>query len=1018
VRIGAGGAALALGLIMVIVGATVSHTWPAALRAQLQNSLVLATAGGAAPVVVARMRAGVYGGPPGSLPRAVAHAAGNAPDVNDTGAAIDVYVPSVMNVEAALLGAQPAVAELGPIAYRRYSSFNYSCHDCNVSGGVQTFLDRAAVRFDANSSTPEWLADRAFGGAWDTTYITVPNANLRALEARLASLHPALTSFEALATPLFSLQAVTRLLPALDYALRVATFPLVAAAMLQAAYDAVGAAGGNPAYILPVQFVSNNMPFLAEGLTLGADYTGAAAPGPMSIAVYEALFGYGVPAPFLVSPVSPLSPEGWHQVTVPALTACPAAPAGAACATYLAAFMTAVNAVTPGSYSGPADPKLARDALVIILWYRRILGEPGVAYASTFATYAAKSINTLQGRYGIAADVFTWPDAVWSQLANNGVAGTLAAYSVYFSARVAGASNATAVAAATAAAPAQLGLAAPNVCAAAQRLSLVDLLPPGSLPGNAVPELSCFSARLISGFGAGCGAKLSASALRAVFGSATDVAVASADSPVAATLLGGGIFPGGVGGAGIAGTEGVFNTMIFSAGAAMLAAEVAAAAAVVATGGPAPADPVIGTTAAVMLAFGALASNPTSAALQAAYAAAVAAADAAAPACPAALGNSLLLPLRCFEVLDLQRHLSHLAKDAVFDPNFARASPRRFDAVLGGFAPLADPYYQQAAATGHAADFFHGEASPLRAGPFLRCTLREYLEVGCHDNANDYFLALLGAAAPGAPSSRLPPVAPTSWEGAAQDGAWAAHVRANAPSRRRVGVPGSGLEDIDVAVTEVVGGTTVAAVAVWGGPQADASAATNPVKGSFSGTVFPPSLNVAAQDYAAAWPTLDVWLAPALRAFSLRFTAQVADSRGAGVKLWRYMMVVPNATGADATRAEWAAAIPRMKADDVATTPACAANLRNYSRGVALFLAPPYFFGCRSTGLAGGAPVPGYAWAHSGSTAALRNESSTERGLVSLVDVEPITGRALFAHRRTGMHLLWDRSPWFPLART
>ena len=1018
----AGAAALAFGLVMVIVGASVASTYPESVRARLHASLVLGT-GSAAPLVGARLAAGVFGGPAGSQPRAVAYAAGNAPDVNDTGAAVDLYVPNITNVEAALLGAQPAVAEVGPVAYRRYSLFNYSCADCGVSAqGVQTFFDRTSVRFDADASAPGVPADRRFGGAWDSSYITVPNAGMRDLESRLASLHPALSSLEAFAVPLFSLQAVAQLLPALEYALRVETFPLMASAMLEAAYVAVRAAGGNAGYLLPRQFVSNSGPFLAPGLTLGQDYTDAAAPGPMSIAVYGALFGYASPTPYVgLSAVSPLSPAGW-RLTIPALTACPAAPAGATCGAYIAAFMGAVNGFTPGTYAGPADARLTRDAFAVLQWYRRILGSPAAPYGDTYAGYAAGAINSLQHMYGIEPDVVAWPDAVWSQLTNNGVQGVLAAYSVYFSARAAGAANETAMAATTAAAPALLGAGAPNLCAESQQLSLLDVLPASTLPGvgaGAVPELSCYISRAGAG---GFGAKLSASALRAVLGTAADAAVASAAAPVAASLRGGGLFPSGPGGAGLPRTEGLYNSVLFAAGARALAADVAAAAA--ASGG-ASADPIAASLAAVQTAFGRLAANPTSTALQTAYAAAVAAADAAAPAqCPAARGNTLLLQLRCFELLDVARWLSHLAKDAVFDPAFARASPRMFDPSLGRFTPLADPYYQQPGGSAGGADFFGAEAAPLRAGPFLRCTLREYLEVGCHDNAADYLLALLGLAAPGAPGSRLPPVAPVSWEGAAQDEAWATHVRTGAPRRRRAGTAES-VYGVDEIVAEAVGAAAVSDVAAWGGPRGDANATTSPVTGSFSGGAFRPTLNLASQDLsaAAARPALAVWLAPALRAASLGFVAAVQDVRGAGVQLWRYMLPVPVAAGAgaagdsDAPAAVWAGALPRMKSDDEASTPACAASLRATSNNVSLFWAPPYFYGCRSNGLLG-APVPGYAWSDTGSAAALRIESSPERGLVSLVDVEPISGRALLSHRRLGAHLLWGPSLWFPLRRT
>ena len=41
------------------------------------------------------------------------------------------------------------------------------------------------------------------------------------------------------------------------------------------------------------------------------------------------------------------------------------------------------------------------------------------------------------------------------------------------------------------------------------------------------------------------------------------------------------------------------------------------------------------------------------------------------------------------------------------------------------------------------------QASPLRAGPFIRCTIMEVLELGCHDNLLDFFSVMLFSATPG-----------------------------------------------------------------------------------------------------------------------------------------------------------------------------------------------------------------------------------------------------------------------------
>jgi hypothetical protein len=308
----------------------------------------------------------------------------------------------------------------------------------------------------------------------------------------------------------------------------------------------------------------------------------------------------------------------------------------------------------------------------------------------------------------------------------------------------------------------------------------------------------------------------------------------------------------------------------------------------------------------------------------------------------------------------------------------------------------------------------------MRAGPFLRCTLREYLELGCHDNLMDYAQGLLNPLSPppGDYRHRMAPVGPTTYEGNSNNAAWNAYKAANQPNVRYTG--GSSISQVDTIVSYSVNNQQKTEITAFGGPLGNSAVTTNPVTGSYSGTAYAPTLKLAptgpdAQDYSAAWPSITVWVFQGLRACSLAFYGQVTDPVGAGVKLWRFMLDTGAGSGAEASAAKWAAAIPRMKTDDAATTPACAANIAVLSSGVKVFLAPPYFGGCSATGLAG-APVPGYTMS---GAAATRVATDPVAGTVTFVDVEPVTGRAMNAHKRLGAHMLWGGSTaWYNLKTT
>ena len=207
------------------------------------------------PAISTRIAADVYGGPPGSLPVGITTAAGTSSDNDDNGLANDFYVPHITNVAAILAGGAsppaPTVREIGPLSYRSYSTIEQDCTGCGVANGVETWYDRKVIRFDKDNSATGFT-DHSFGGPFDTTYVTVPNTNLRGLEAKLKTYSiGAIANFEALAIPLLGLQGVAQLMSpsALDYGLRALTFPLMLDAMYKYATSA-------PQSLVPSDFVS------------------------------------------------------------------------------------------------------------------------------------------------------------------------------------------------------------------------------------------------------------------------------------------------------------------------------------------------------------------------------------------------------------------------------------------------------------------------------------------------------------------------------------------------------------------------------------------------------------------------------------------------------------------------------------------------------------------------------------------------------------------------------------------
>lgn len=1004
VRTWCGAVSVVVGVILLIIGGSAPGGLNKAALSQLTPNLVTDSSG-TGPVIAARIGADVMGGPPGTAPFGLQTLAGTATDADDNGVANDIYVTTVRNVaDVMTIMSQPQVDEIGPLAYRSYSSIDETCVaqfglTCGVAGGVQTWYDRKVVRYDSANSAAAFR-DHSLGGPFDTTYVTVPNANFRGLEAQLRKITSGvLSGFESLAVPLFGLQGIEKLaatgpsgLPALLSRL---TLGLVVGGIYESATnqglhlsDFVGNTPTNP----PLYF------------SLGADLS-AASP-PMAVAVPTAVFTPVSPAQLAVSPLAPAG----LALTLAALQDLAAFPAGPPCAcASLTAYVAALAA------AGSTAP--ARDAQALLAWYAGLLGlasPPNAAMASFAQATAANAVYSKQVKFAFA-DVVAgdWDTVAWSQLANNGVLGVLAADQVYRAQIAAGGTDASATAAAIAAAAGLFGEGAGNLCSSAYHLSVLDDVPAGTLPGNQIPEFSCWNARANP---LSFGSKLSGASLMRVVGNASSDPPAAFGGGVNTSLTGGGAIQ--IGGVSVPGSEGVQNTAIFMMGVAgnlaQVAAGTAALQAALAAGGAAPANTP--PESYIALAFAALkaAASPTDQATAAqAYAAAIATYGGSAP-CPVSRGNVLGLNVRCFEMYDVVAWLNHVARDIIVTPTFIAAGPRVFNDATGSFVPLADPYYAQF-------NLFN-EPTPMRAGPFLRCTLREYLEIGCHDNLQDFVLHVLTNSPVGLAANRLPPAAPTTFEGASTDLLWAAYKATHPPNVRNTGTSAD-LTMVDTIVSEGVPASppaSVAQVPIWGGPLGSSST-TNRVGGSYDGNAFPPTLKLVGQDYSAAWPSISVWVWQAYRQCSLAYSATVSDPTGAGIQLWRFMLSGGGGGGtAEPTAAQWSAAIPRMKTDVAAVgapaPPTCGVSIAKVAGDAPVYLGSPYWWGCQQNGLGVNAAVPAYAWATPGSVAATRNNADPATGLVSFVDVEPITGKTMNAHKRLGVHLYWGgTSAWYNL---
>jgi hypothetical protein len=919
---------------------------------------------------------------------------GASPDADDSGTTVSAYLPNhhLDNNNAS----PPTTTTLGPVTYRTYTAPNFTCPSCGVRGDVATFYARPLRRFAPALTTPS-LSNPASGGPWDTTLITLPNARHRILEAALPPSSPPLSLDTAVALPLLAAHGFRLLSRTLDPALRSLLLPVALRSLLDDAVAVYGASTGqgpapSRAAVLAGILANATSAFpLALGVDLRAS-SSPAQPPPLLPAVLDALLD---PA----HPCSPLNDTAWEHVLGPAVRG--EAPSSSSFPHAFASFFAPLDPSYLAASSPPSPtPKAAAHASVVLAWLARFV-QPSGAHAAALARASASALFAA----GLVSED-EWAAVLPAQLGANAVLGGLAGAGT-----VAGSASRTSV---------SVSNACPSSSVRASFADRVLAVPPSPSqeaswpPAGALVEASCWTMRRGEGAGGGStgagafppssppplpayGTSLESTRMRAFLARMT-TGPALALPPAFLHDLADPLLPPNA-------TFPLFSSPPPSpspllAGTAYLAdffAGVSRLAADLARRDPNATlhlDPVATALDNFQRGAGGTAAD---------HAAAVAAAG----PCPAVY-DAAGTGLPCAVLADLASWATYVARVLVWEPLFVRSPPRVFNATAMAFGPHPD------AATTYAAAAASSSSSSLRAGPFLRCTVREALEEGCHDNFLDYLGQLLVGTPPGSRWLRLAPAAPPTSEGAAGEAAWAARMARVGPDARRTG-GGGGQDEVDALlvgrVDEIVQDAGETDVGDWGGPAAASSPSTttttrSPVRGSWSGRRFAPRADARGVSSTASLLTassplapVEVWVPAARRPLALVFadaTTLSASASTAAIDVWRYAAAWGSPSGS---------AFAATRADEPSTTPACAARVG--AGGAPVFLAPPFFAGCGPNALRGG-PVPGGASGANGSSEVVGGALST------FVEVEPLTGKAMRTRVRLGTHVLSSASPWFP----
>ena len=882
--------------------------------------------------------------------------AGDASPADDTGTISDYFIPNILNIDDVIKkAAQPLISEIGPISYREYEDVDTSCAKCGYNADVMTWYNRKIVRFNPVDSHADYQIHTS-GSKFDTTYVTVPNLNYHGLEAYLKLLSSGqIATLESLTIPLFFAQGMSQLLSnnALPLLFRTVTMPIVFGAMINtlvttnsASYAAACPSLSGAALTTCITFQalkdfrSNATGATGISFSLGQDISTGAT--SMSDTALGILF-------CSLSP-SLVSSGGWSLLAAALQGAGKTPPDLSGVTAFSTAFATACASASDPTYvSNPT--KLASHVGLIMTWVGTLLSPTTTSGGALSTPAAATAFNFLKGFVNFlavpGASLNDYSELGYLQLGSNSIMPLLA------------------YAAGTTSATASMGTSVANECPSTLGASLIDTPSlKANIPGGAIPEFSCWNARSNPN---SLGSRLSPSQMKAWFTTLLSGQTLS---------LGGNVVPG---------SNGFTTIAAFMQGGNALAKAFATAAATAVAGGTPAADMLQTLNIAVL--YRAYLTSKTSS-TSGAYDTAVAAAS----NCPAAY-NPLSLSLKCSQILDLLGYVSHVSQNLVFNPTFVNVGPRISDGS-GGFKAHTDPYWNALA----------NEATPLRAGPFLRCTVREILEKGCHDNLQEFALGALAGKPPGDPSNRLSNLISTSYEGASRKTAFDLDYVNKVPDLVNGRYTGSSdLNQIDVIQAD---SGRNGPFLEFGGPLGDTSKMSHPLDGSYSGNQFKPELDINFWDSPKDLNSVKVWVWQVRRSVDLVFVKKVEDPTGAGIKLRRFALpdVLPKMKTDDPATLS---TVPYYGRADVFSTPTCAVNILPIANSVPVFVASPYFQPCHMNN------VSGYNY----SSPNIASHTAT-RELNTYIDIEPITGLVMNGFKRLGVHIAWKASPWFNLKTT
>ena len=945
---GLGGFCTVAGIVAIVLGVVLVGSIDAAVENNVREAAVVSSSSDESYTNFATTDRGLsYGG--------------TASDADDEGTASRRYVVNITNpMEVLLQGATPNIADVG-----------YDVRSYSVKHGVE--LEGSRLSFHSQTiDIPENAAEAA---RMDSDVVYVPNlayfgvlglldgVNFAARQDPVIAENP-LTSFEDLAVGPMAAQALTLAKGQVESFVRISTFSLWWGIMYQAyvglsagstATEAMAgpAGGGAPANLAFA--ASNDTVMIASIASVTAANISAQRPTPSEADVLFPLFADGTAGPLFASliPSSPAEATEGHirnntrwTLAVNTLTA-----------TYAGASLT------------PPAERIQMHVLWLTFWAYQTVGH--LVTPANKAAFEAAYI-------GILNDFVTYTPSGGSpcagccaDLGGSGVNGTIANYDEVVAQQwgtaavnsvpltlIALASNPCSAAMAptykAVIEPLTLGKDVPR-CSAG--LSLFDIIgDPSVLPSP--PEVNCFSSRSLNPLDAALGKTYAASALKPALMAQLLTNVTS----------GGGLL--GAVAAGVLGAElpaGSNNVrQIHNVAKAMMAQY----------------PTLAGNITAIHTATQALAAlaAPTGSSTQAyiwqygnatvAASTAIATAEAAtAPMhaqCKAALSSRNLPPLDCFQLMDVNNWLDHIARVWVWYPQMVWNYPL----------------------PGHPGNSQGISTSNLAAGPIIRTTAREFLLNGTFDSYL-FFLSNGNPAASKGPPTGVPEVSAEAFLSGKTDD--------------EKNVINTGKDDISkIFNTEKHRG--LARVPYFEASVA-APTATSEVKGSWDSSRWEPTFNVDAK-IADAPALRQAYTTTIYRFINVALQGEVKGPNGK-LDLWRYrllnrdQLLAAGIPTADAYVVQPTAVDQAYGQPDclVANKPLLPSADGSGPPSVDIFLSAPHFALCNTSDYRGPTGVSTLPY---------------EGNFDTFLDIDPVSGFTLNARRRLGAYVQMRSSPWYP----